>query len=213
MGDHTTITEAIAAARPGERILVRKGLYEGGLLIDKPLELVGDGLPGDVEVHASGTSALKFTATQGRVANLTLRQTSGDWYCVNIASGRLELEDCDISSQGNCGVAIHDGADPRVRRCRIHDNQQVGVFVYDQGQGLIEDCEITGSVYSGVEVKTSGAPTIRKCRITGNRQSGVYVHDQGGGVFEANELRDNREPWKIDDSSKGKVTRRGNIEQ
>ncbi len=54
--DHTTITEAIAAARPGERILVRKGIYEGGLVIDKPLEMVGDGQPGDVEVRASGTN-------------------------------------------------------------------------------------------------------------------------------------------------------------
>src|SRR5579859_5891130 len=36
--DHTTITEAIAAARPGERILIRKGVYDGALVIDKPLE-------------------------------------------------------------------------------------------------------------------------------------------------------------------------------
>jgi len=36
----TTINEAIAAASPGSRILVHSGVYDGGLKIDKPLEIV-----------------------------------------------------------------------------------------------------------------------------------------------------------------------------
>ena len=35
-GDFTTISEAITAARPGDRILVRPGLYTESLVIDKP---------------------------------------------------------------------------------------------------------------------------------------------------------------------------------
>jgi hypothetical protein len=31
------------AARPGDRILVRPGLYQEGLMIDKPLEIIGEG--------------------------------------------------------------------------------------------------------------------------------------------------------------------------
>ena len=40
-GDYTTITEAIKAANPGDRILIRPGLYLEGLVIDKPLEIIG----------------------------------------------------------------------------------------------------------------------------------------------------------------------------
>ena len=65
IGDYTTIIEAIEAARPGERILVRKGIYEGGLVIDKPLEIVGDGQLGDVEIRASGANAILFNADAG----------------------------------------------------------------------------------------------------------------------------------------------------
>ena len=37
-GDFATVSAAIAAAKPGDRILVRPGLYEEGLVVDKPLE-------------------------------------------------------------------------------------------------------------------------------------------------------------------------------
>ena len=99
-GDHTTITEAIEAANPGDRILVRPGLYQEGFVIEKPLEIIGDGNPGDVVVQAMDKDALVFRTTMGRVVNLTLRQMGGgDWFGVDIAQGRLELEDCDITSQ------------------------------------------------------------------------------------------------------------------
>ncbi len=58
-----------------------------------------------------------------------------------------------------------------MRKCRIHDNKESGVSVYEQGQGLIEDCEIVANTFSGVEVKTGGAPTVRKCRINGNQST------------------------------------------
>jgi len=78
-GDHLTITEAIEAANPGDRILVRPGLYQEGLVIDKPLEIIGNGDPGEVVVEARDKDALLFKTTMGRVTNLTLRQMGGDW--------------------------------------------------------------------------------------------------------------------------------------
>jgi parallel beta-helix repeat protein len=192
-GDHTTITTAIAAARPGERILVRKGLYEGALMMDKPLEIVGDGQPGDVEVRASGADVITFTAAQGRVANLTLRQTGGgDFYGVNIAAGRLELEDCDISSQSKACVAIHDGGDPRVRRCRIHDSATGGgVYVYDKGQGVIEDCDIFGATVVAIEIIGQGSSAVVRHSRIHNNPGGVYVREQGQSLIEDCDIFDN----------------------
>ncbi|HEX8731900.1 MAG TPA: right-handed parallel beta-helix repeat-containing protein [Ktedonobacterales bacterium] len=189
MGDHTTITAAIAAAKPGERILIRRGLYEGGLTIDKPLELVGEGQPGDVEVRASGANTILFTASQGRIANLTLRQTGGgNWFGVEIAAGRLEVEDCDISSQSLACVAIRNGASPILRRNRIHDGQQCGVIIYDNGQGLLEDNDIFANAYTSVQIKTGGAPTLRRNRIHDGKEGGVMIYDNGKGLLEDNDI-------------------------
>jgi parallel beta-helix repeat protein len=192
-GDFATVGAAIAAAKPGDRIVVRPGLYEEGLIVDKPLEILGDGPVPDIEIRARGADALLFKASIGRVANLTLRQAGGDgiWYGADITQGRLDLEGCDISSQNGACVGIHDGADPRLRRNQIHHGKQNGVFVYDDGQGTLEDNDISGNALAGVEIKTGGDPTLRRNKIHDGKAGGVYVHDDGRGTLEDNDITGN----------------------
>ena len=187
--DHITISEAIREANSGDRILVRPGLYQEGLVIDKPLEIIGDGDLEDIVVQAVGANAILFKTTMGRVANITLRQMdTGEWNCVKAAQGRLFLEDCDISSHGLACVAISGGADPRLLRNRIHNGRQSGVIVYDNGLGTLVDNDIYGNGLSGVEVKTGGNPALHGNRIYENMEAGVYVYDDGGGSLEENEI-------------------------
>jgi F-box protein 11 len=121
----------------------------------------------------------------GRIANLTLRQVrSYEWYGVDIAQGRLDLEDCDISSKGNSCVVIHSGADPRLRRNRIHDGNGIGVFIYRSGKGILEDNEIFANAGAGVMIGEGGTPILRRNHITQNGYKGVWVRSGGGGIFE-----------------------------
>ncbi|MGV9247113.1 right-handed parallel beta-helix repeat-containing protein [Streptomyces sp. NPDC003710] len=190
-GDFTTVSAAIEAAQPGDRILVRPGLYEEGLVIDKPLEVLGDGPVADIQIRARDADALMFQASIGRVTNLTLHQAGGDWFGVDITQGRLELEGCDISSQGLACVAIRAGADPRLRRNKIHDGKQGGVFVFDSGLGTLEDNDITHIGLSGVSIAEGGNPTLRRNQIHDNKQSGVFVYESGLGRLEDNDIAHN----------------------
>ena len=191
-GDFDTIGSAIEAAEPGTRILVRPGTYREGLVIDKPLEILGDGKREDIVVEAKGKNAVLFKSTMGRIANLTLRQRGGgDWYCVDVTQGRLDLSDCDISSDSHACIAIHDGAAPVVRRNRIHDGKQGGVLVHSEGRGTIEDNEITGNAYSGIEIQQGADPVVRRNRIHNGKQGGVIVHLEGRGTIEDNEITGN----------------------
>jgi parallel beta-helix repeat protein len=192
-GDFTTIGAAIKAAQPGDRILVRPGLYEEGLVIDKPLELLGAGALTDIVIQARGSNAVQFRANIGRVANLTLRQAgaTGKWYGVDITQGRLELEGCDISSQSLACVAIRNGADPRVRRNEIHGGRASGVFVYGDGLGLLEDNDIHSNAKVGVVITTGGNPTLRRNHIHDGHESGVHIYDDGLGLLEDNDIHSN----------------------
>lgn len=188
-GDHPTLTEALRAANPGDRILVRPGFYQEGVLIDKPVEIIGDGPADEIVIQAVGKSAILFQTDMGRVSNLTLRQAGGGrWFCVDIVQGRLDLEGCDISSQSLACVGIHAGADPRLRRNRIHDGREGGVYVYENGQGTLEDNDIFANGYAGVEIQTGGNPTLICNRIHDGRESGVYVYENGRGTLEDNEI-------------------------
>ena len=192
-GDFTTISEAVKTARPGDRILVRPGLYTESLVIDKPLEILGDGPAADIEVHVRDAHVVVFRANVSRIANLTLRQAGGEgtWYGVDIGQGRLELEGCDITSRSGACVAIHGGADPRLRRNTIHDGQKSGVLVWDQGLGILEDNDITANALAGVQIGTGGNPTLRRNTIHDGKSTGVLVWDQGLGILEDNDITAN----------------------
>jgi F-box protein 11 len=191
-GDFASVSAAIEAAKPGDRILVRPGLYEEALVVDKPLEIIGDGPVKDIEIRANGEEhVLYFHASIGRVANLTLRTVSKGLYGVLISQGRLDLEGCDISSATGSCVYIKDGADPRLRRNVIHDGGEAGVRVYDNGLGTLEDNEITGNGRSGVVIRIGGDPVLRRNVIRDNSYDGVLVHEGGLGTLEDNEITAN----------------------
>jgi parallel beta-helix repeat protein len=191
-GDFVSVRAAIEAAEPGDRIRVRPGLYQESLVVDKPLEIIGDGPVEDIEIRGHDSHVLEFRASIGRVANLTLRQAEADQpRGVVVYQGRLDLEGCDISSKGGTCVWVLDGADPRLRHNKIHDGKYVGVQVYEGGLGTLEDNEICGNGYTGVEIKKGGDPVLRRNQIHGNKHSGVYVHDDGLGTLEDNEISGN----------------------
>jgi F-box protein 11 len=211
-GDFTTISEAIEKSEPGTIIIVQPGFYQEGLVIDKPLEIIGEGEPGEVVVQASGKNVIKFKTTMGRVTNLTLRQAGGgEWYAVDIAQGRLELEDCDITSQSRACVAIHNGADPRLRRNRIHDGKASGVLVYENGLGTVEDNDIFSNVSSGVQIISGGSPTLRRNRIHDSKQAGVDFTDNGLGTLEDNEIFGNLLSGVVITSGSAPTLRRNRI--
>ncbi len=188
-GDYLTISEAIAASPPGTKILVKPGVYDEGLVLDKPLEIIGDGDPSEVILRAAGKNVVAFKTTRGRVSKMTLKQNGdGNWYCVDIVQGCLELEECDVTSDSLACVAIHGNAYPKIKMNKIHDGKDNGVFVLENGQGIIEDNDIFGNALSGVEIKAGGNPTVRRNQIHDGNASGVYVYENGQGTIEDNDI-------------------------
>lgn len=59
-------------------------------------------------------------------------------------SGGGTFEECDIFADASVGMAIWDGGDPLVLRCKIHGNARGGVTVLNGGRGVFEDCEFWG---------------------------------------------------------------------
>lgn len=191
-GDYTSIQKALESSEPGTRILIRPGFYREALVLNRPFELIGDGERSEIVIEAINADTLLFQTEFGRVSNLTLRQASRDkFFGVNISRGRLELEDCDITSQSLSCVFIHEGADPRLRRNHIHDGKECGVLVWTHGQGTFEDNDIFNNNFSGVEIRTEGNPLFRRNRIHDGKQVGVMVHEDGRGTFEENDIFNN----------------------
>ncbi|XCN73842.1 MAG: right-handed parallel beta-helix repeat-containing protein [Candidatus Electrothrix aestuarii] len=211
---YKTITRAIQHVNPGTRILVRSGLYRENIIIDKTVEIVGDGKRENIVIQSRNEDAILFKADKGKVTNLTLRPTGrGVFHGVNIIQGELQLEQCDIESKSLSCVAIQGSANPRLRRNRIHNGKQAGIFVYGNGQGILEDNEIFANAHAGVEIVEGGNPILRRNRISKNGWAGVHIGDGGGGIIEDNDLWGNiKGAWCIEEGCAANVQRRGNKE-
>ena len=210
-GDFATVSAAIKAAKPGDRILVRPGLYEEGLVVDKPLEILGDGPVSDIEIRARGAHALVFQASIGRVANLTLRQAGGEgnWFGVDITQGRLDLEGCDISSQSFACVAIRDGADPRLRRNKIHDGKQGGVLSMTAGWARWRTTTSPATPTRAWRSRPAATPPCAATRSTTTSRAASIVYDSGLGTLEDNDITGNTSrAWRS--GTGGNPTLRGN---
>lgn len=189
-GHYRTIADAINAANPGDRIFVLPGIYEEAIVIDKPLEIIGRGRREEIIVQASGQNTVSFKTTLGRVVNLTLKQIGGgsDWFAVHIAQGRLELKECDISSESSSCVAIQGGADPRVVSNRIHDGRASGVYVFADGRGTLEGNEIFGNSLAGVSIRSGADSTVRDNRIHDCSREGIILQENASGTIEGNRI-------------------------
>jgi nitrous oxidase accessory protein NosD len=189
-GPYPTIDAAIAAAEPGSRVVLGPGVYEQSIVIDKPIELLGTGAA-DVLVAAWGARVLSFRAASGLIRNLTLRQTGGgDFHCVDISQGRLEIEDCHIEGLGAPCVYIHEGADPVLRRNQIRGGMRAGVSIARQARGTLEDNDIGHHRWAAVQIAKGADPVLRRNRIH-RSGCGVLLYEDARGLLEDNDICDN----------------------
>jgi serine/threonine protein kinase len=186
-GDYTTIAEALKNAREKTRILVRPGLYQESLVIDRPVELVGDGTAAEVVVEATDATCLRWQAPSGLVRKLTFRSKrgpkGGKLPAVLISQGQPTFEECEVTSELESCVAIKEtAANPTLRKCQIHGGRVAGIDLYDGGRGAIEDCDIFHNLV-GVMTSSQGKPVIAGGTIRDNQAFGVFVRDKGQGTI------------------------------
>lgn len=154
---HASIRRAIESARPGTNILVRPGLYRESLVIDRPVYISGDGPAEEIIIESDGSPCLVTRADRIKVRGLTLRSSvegePGDYPAVDISFGQIALEDCVITSNASACISIHGpGVSPQIRRCRVRDGGNYGIWVWDDAVALIEECEISGCAGPGLVI-------------------------------------------------------------
>src|SRR4051794_12153527 len=92
-GNFCSLAEAIEKAAPGDRLVVRPGVYRERLLLDRDVTLVGEGDVGEIVIQALAAPTLVLAGGQVNLRGVTLRGIGGDGSepTVLVAGGRLLL--------------------------------------------------------------------------------------------------------------------------
>jgi len=122
--DGLSLTEALAQAQPGDRIVVRPGIYrEPTLVVDKPVVL--DGEPGAVLDGEGERGLLRIEADSVTVRGLTFRDTGLSFVEDRAALQVEEVGGCTI--EGNRFEETFFGIYlAQVRDCTVSDNILIG---------------------------------------------------------------------------------------
>jgi F-box protein 11 len=210
-GQYATIGAALRHAEPGALIRVAPGVYEESLVLNKQVEIIGDGSPGQVVLQNKNSECLIMLGDSARISKLTIRGQAGQqnklYHAVSISRGKLILEDCDISSDSLACIAIYGAAaDPIIRRCRIHGGKKNGVLVESNGRGLLEDCDIFGNAEVNVKIQEGAQPTLRNCKVHDSKQAGILLMNLCKATLENCTVFDN--DWSgiiVQDESEGAI--------
>jgi len=135
-GQFKTIGEAIRMAKPGSKIVVRPGVYEETVSVDRPVDLSAEtgAAEGSTILESAAGSVMTVSSTDCIIRGLSIRARSGLQtkvdFVVDVPKGRAIFQDCDVSGGAKATVLVHGGGtEPVFRRCHIFNGVGTGVFV------------------------------------------------------------------------------------
>lgn len=160
-GDYRTLAEAIRNARPHARITVEPATYIEELVIDKPLEIIGDGPTENIIVQSRGSNCLKFSTDLCRIQNVSFQGRSTTHAAVEVKQGAIAFINCIFLSESKLCVSVSGkGARPYFKNCRIHHSKGTGIRFIEQSAGKVENCSIKGNPVAGIFVAKGSTPVI-----------------------------------------------------
>lgn len=202
-GDFKRITEALAKARAGERIVVKPGTYRETILLDKAVELTAEGSPDQTIIESTSGPVLVVQVDKAKVQGFTLNgksgQNNGGASTVEIKQGRVIFDNCRISSDSLVCVAIYGSeTTPILQNCTVSNGKASGIGAWDGAQGMIINCDISSNRWAGVVVTKGSRLTIKDSRINQNGLQGIKVDGGGSATVQKCDLTKNRKgAWSI----------------
>lgn len=208
--DAATLMEAYDMASPNDCLLIDSGIWEAGLVLDKPIVLRAK--PGaHVILRGSGRPALTVRANVG-LKNLSLlgegidctllcesgkvemtsgKITSPQGHGVQVTGTALsELTDVDISDCRGYGIELLDRASVSLTACQLHHNRQSNLRSGPETHVVALRSGFQRSK-SGSGVWGQGSISIKDCSIFGNAHFGLFLEGNAqalvfGGTFDQN---------------------------
>ncbi|NNM29316.1 MAG: hypothetical protein HKO57_07340 [Akkermansiaceae bacterium] len=187
-GEFKTVGEALAAARPKDKVRIAAGTYRESLIIPPEVELEGAG-PGrsifECDSAESSVVVVKSDSRGARLAGLTLQQagialTEERFPVVAVDGGELTIDNCHIENGSGHGVAVVNGGEVLLRDVRIKNCGWDGLAVYGEGsRGEARGCRFDENLHHGVDAWSGGKVSISKCRSSRNGLAGVVIMSPG----------------------------------
>ncbi len=154
--DFNSIQAAVAAAAPGDKILVCAGTYREQVVVRKnDLRLEAKGAPGAVVVEGDGV----------RFAGLWLQDVSG-----------VLVQGFTVRGQHEAAIALERSNENTIRKNVTHATGHMGIYLTMSSRNVVEQNVSFDNPLEGIEVVVgSSYNVIRHNRVFENRRWGILI--------------------------------------
>ncbi|MFG3056516.1 right-handed parallel beta-helix repeat-containing protein [Kitasatospora sp. NPDC048239] len=183
-GEYDTLTEALAAAEPGDTVSVRPGTFRENLVLDKPVTLVCAEGPGTVRIDPSAGVPLTVTAA-ATVRDLVIEGSDSSVPAVLITGpdATPALAGCRVETRSATGVEVTGGARPTLRGCVVSNPAGLGLRLRGEDTAAaFEDCEVAAAGQAGLAVLGGATAALDRCRVHHAVGAGVLLSDPGSAA-------------------------------
>jgi F-box protein 11 len=198
-GDYATISEAVAAARDGDTVIVRPGRYEESVVVEgKTITIRGDGDRDAIVVGWDQGPAFELVETNSTLTGLTVvggrpaPQFNGDQFlsvlqaALEAFGGAPHLDGLRVTRGG--GIFFMGAAAGAIEHSQI-DGNAGGIAVWEGASPRIEENEVWGNGGPGIEIGGAGAnPLVRANRVHHGHAAGIIVDSGASPRIEKNEI-------------------------
>ena len=169
ISDAAALEEAVAAAKPGDTLVVESGVYSlsEGLTIPEGVSLVG---------AQAGRPAAEWADDAGAEKTILKVEAPADGQRVLVLSDQASVDGIFIDCTG-CSKGIYaNGAQVEIRNCAIFDSANDGIDIDNGVTPVVEGCYIKGLEDCGIELEGYSG----EGRVVGNVVADVANSVNGG---------------------------------
>ncbi|MCX5788288.1 MAG: right-handed parallel beta-helix repeat-containing protein [Elusimicrobia bacterium] len=211
-GSLTTIAAAVQAAKEGDTIVLKPGVYNESVSVSKSLILSGSANTND-QVQWTSAESRTLTVAGGRVflKGLTLTNTGGsEASAAEVLQGSLVLEQAkvqaagmavsvrdaaleatDVVLQGRTAVSILGRSRASLLRATVTGGW-TGLWVEGMSDVRVESSQLKGAQNSGVEAGRFAKVRMTEVSLAGSGQAAVQARGGADVRIERSRVSDNR---------------------
>ena len=173
--DFTTLKEAVRSARNGDSLYISDGEYTGGILLDKPISLIGTH-PESCLISGHGDSSENIVLTvsdSAYVSGVTVRDGATGVFLK--AGAALSIHKCVISDNSEDGIGFENNMDTRLfmSECIVRENTD-GIDL-ESTQGHILNSRFEENKDDGLDFDGDSGVLVYGCSFVNNADDGIEI--------------------------------------
>jgi parallel beta-helix repeat protein len=191
-GYYRTIADALANAKPLDRILIHHGEYQEDIYCKKSVSI--EAADPDVVIMSSKRPCLMVSCSGGSIfvkGIKFLQQGTGDVDGVSLRKGNLHLENCIIESRGANCVSVNSDSHLSLTGCKVQNGKQYGINICEDSTCLLENNVVANNGWDGIMIMGNSEAVIRGTSIMENGYNGVSINTKRRVNVEHSHISDN----------------------